>query len=93
VKFLAPFKARLEKVAVESTYNWYWLVDGLQALGYPVVLANPVAMEQYSGIKNTGETNDAFFLAEQLRLKILPTGYIYDAQLRPSVICCDGDFS
>ena len=40
VKFLAPFKKRLERVAVESTYNWYWLVDGLQALQYPVVLAN-----------------------------------------------------
>src|SRR5712691_2644618 len=45
-KFLAPFKKRLEQVAVESTYNWYWLVDGLQALKYPVVLANPAAMQQ-----------------------------------------------
>src|SRR5467141_2607536 len=68
VKFLSPYKKRLEQVAVESTYNWYWLVDGLQALRYPVVLANPAAMEQYSGIKNAGDTNDAFFLAEQLRL-------------------------
>src|SRR5438034_1333809 len=83
VKFLGPFKRRLEQVAVESTYNWYWLVDGLKALGYPVVLANPAAMEQYSGIKSAGDTHDAFFLAEQLRLKILPTGHIYDAQLRP----------
>jgi len=83
VKFLAPFKKRLEKMAVESTYNWYWLVDGLKALGYPVVLANPAAMEQYSGIKSAGDTHDAFFLAEQLRLKILPTGHIYDAELRP----------
>lgn len=83
VKFLAPFKKRLEQVAVESTYNWYWLVDGLQALGYPVVLANPAAMEQYRGIKHAGDTHDAFFLAEQSRLKILPTGYIYEAKLRP----------
>ena len=83
VKFLAPFKKRLEQIAVESTYNWYWLVDGLQALNYPVVLANPAAMEQYSGIKHADDTNDAFFLAELLRLKILPTGHIYDAQLRP----------
>jgi len=83
VRFLAPFKPRLEQVAVESTYNWYWLVDGLQGLGYPVVLANPAAMEQYSGIKSAGDTHDAFFLAEQSRLKILPTGYIYDAELRP----------
>src|ERR1019366_1683272 len=83
VKFLAPFKRRLERVAVESTYNWYWLVDGLQALKYPVVLANPAGMEQYSGIKHADDTNDAFFLAELLRLKILPTGHIYDAELRP----------
>jgi transposase len=83
VKFLAPFKARLEQVAVESTYNWYWLVDGLQALKYPVVLANPAAMQQYNGIKHVDDTNDAFFLAELSRLKILPTGHIYDAQLRP----------
>jgi len=30
VRFLSPFKKRLEQVAVESTYNWYWLVDGLR---------------------------------------------------------------
>jgi transposase len=83
VKFLAPFKQRLEQVAVESTYNWYWLVDGLRALDYPVVLANPAGMEQYSGIKHADDTNDAFFLAELLRLNILPTGHIYDAELRP----------
>src|SRR5882672_9278209 len=82
-KFLAPFKKRLEQVAVESTYNWYWLVDGLQGLKYPVVLANPAAMQQYSGIKHADDTNDAFFLAELVRLKILPTGHIYDEQLRP----------
>jgi transposase len=84
VKFLAPFKKRLEQVAVESTYNWYWLVDGLQALKYPVVLANPAGMEQYSGIKHADDNNDAFFLAELLRLRILPTGHIYDAQVRPT---------
>jgi transposase len=83
IKFLAPFKPRLEQAAVESTYNWYWLVDGLQAAGYPVVLANPAGMEQYRGIKHADDTNDAFFLAELLRLKILPQGYIYDAELRP----------
>src|SRR5215475_11077284 len=83
VKVLSPFKDRLERVAVESTYNWYWLVDGLRAQGYPVVLANPAGMEQYSGIKHADDTNDAFFLAELLRLNILPTGHIYDAQLRP----------
>jgi len=83
VKFLSPFKKRLATVAVESTYNWYWLVDGLQALKFDVVLANPAGMQQYSGIKHADDTNDAFFLAELLRLNILPTGHIYDAELRP----------
>src|SRR5579883_3029183 len=82
-QFLAPYKRRLAKVAVESTFNWYWLVDGLRAAGYPVVLANPAKMEQYGGLKHADDTNDAFFLAELLRLNILPTGHIYDAQLRP----------
>src|SRR5216117_2916201 len=83
VGFLSPFKQRLEQVAVESTYNWYWLVDGLRALKYPVVLANPAGMQQYNGIKHADDTNDAFFLAELLRLNILPTGHIYDLELRP----------
>ena len=76
-------KSRLKSLAVESTYNWYWLVDGLCALGYPVVLANPAEIEQYSGIKHADDKNDAYFLAELQRLNILPTGYIYDAKLRP----------
>lgn len=81
--FLRPMKKQLKSIAVESTYNWYWLVDGLRARGYPVHLANPAKMDQYSGIKHADDTNDAFFLAELQRLNILPTGYIYDPQLRP----------
>jgi hypothetical protein len=30
---LSPFQASLQGVAVESTFNWYWLVDGLQEQG------------------------------------------------------------
>lgn len=80
---LAPYKERLDTIAVESTYNWYWLVDGLQEAGYKVVLANPARIEQYDGIKHADDKNDAYFLAELLRLGVLPTGYIYDRQMRP----------
>ncbi len=80
---LKPFKKKLEKIAVESTYNWYWLVDGLQDRGYPVVLANPAAMEQYDGLKHADDKSDGFFLAEMLRLNILPTGNICDRKVRP----------
>jgi transposase len=82
-QFLAPYKERLEKVAVESTYNWYWLVDGLAQQGYPMVLANPAKIEQYRGLKHGDDTSDAYFIAELMRLGILPTAHIYDAQLRP----------
>ena len=46
---LEPYKAELAGIAVESTYNWYWLVDGLMDKGYRVSLANPAANEQYKG--------------------------------------------
>jgi transposase len=81
--FLKPYKPRLRSLAVESTYNWYWLVDGLCARNYPVLLANPAKIEQYNGIKHAEDTNDAYFLADLQRLNILPTGHIYDPQLRP----------
>ena len=83
VEFLEPLKPQLKSMAVESTFNWYWLVDGLRAQGYPIDLANPAAIEQYSGVKHADDTHDAYFLAELQRLGILPKAYIYDAKLRP----------
>ena len=83
LQFLKPWKPRFQSLAVESTYNWYWLVDGLRAHSYPIVLANPARIEQYSGLKHADDKSDAYFLAELQRLGILPTGHIYDPVLRP----------
>jgi transposase len=47
--FLAPWRAELAGVVVESTYNWYWLVDGLQAAGFVVHLANTTAIKNMMG--------------------------------------------
>jgi transposase len=80
---LKPFKKRLEKIAVESTYNWYGLVDGLQDHGYTVVLAHPAAMQQYDGLKHADDKSDGFFLAEMLRLDMPPTGNICARAVRP----------
>jgi transposase len=60
---LEPYRPQLKAVAVESTFNWYWLVDGLQAANYPVHLANPAAMVQYSGLKQTDDESDALWLS------------------------------
>lgn len=79
---LEPFKDRLEGVVVESTYNWYWLVDGLMEHGYNLHLANPSAIKQYGGLKHTDDKWDSFWLAHMLRLNILPEGYIYPKEQR-----------
>lgn len=79
---LRPFKDGLAGVAVESTFNWYWLVDGLMDLGYPLHLVNTSAVRQYEGLKFTDDRHDARWLAHLLRLGILPTGHIYPREDR-----------
>ena len=80
---LSLYSGTLEGVVVESTYNWYWLVDGLMAEGFTVHLANPSAIQKYTGLKHADDKHDAFWLAEMLRLDIFPTGYIYPKEERP----------
>ena len=80
---LEPYKAELAGIAVESTYNWYWLVDGLMDRGYRVLLTNPAGNEQYNGLKYTDDRHDSRWLARMLRLGIVATGYIYPKEERP----------
>jgi len=79
---LEPFRDQLEGIVVESTYNWYWLVDGLQDHGYNVHLANPSAIKHYEGLKHTDDKWDSYWLAHMYRLNILPQGYIYPKEHR-----------
>ena len=79
---LAPYRSELHGLVVESTYNWYWLVDGLMDAGYPVHLANTTAIQQYNGLKYSNDASDARYLAHLLRLGILREGYIYPAPQR-----------
>ena len=80
--FLAPWRAGLAGVVVESTYNWYWLVDGLQAAGFVVHLANTTAIKKCDGLKQSGDETDACYLAHLLRLCILPAGTILPTKHR-----------
>jgi transposase len=82
LKLLSPYKNKIKAVAVESTFNWYWLVDGLMTNGYKVKLVNTAAVKQYDGLKYSGDHQDAFHLAHLMRLGILPTGHIYPKELR-----------
>ena len=57
---LKSMKRRIVGLVVESTYNWYWLVDLLMEAGYKVHLANPSAIQKYSGLKHADDVHDAF---------------------------------
>jgi len=79
---LEPFREAIVGIVVESTYNWYWLVDGLMEAGFSVHLANTAAIVQYSGLKHTDDRSDARWLSHLLRLGILSEGYIYPKKER-----------
>ena len=79
---LEPHREELAGVVIESTYNWYWLVDGLMDAGYRVHLAHPSAIKKYEGLKHSGDFADAAYLAQLLRLGLLPEGYIYPREER-----------
>jgi len=83
LEVLRPYREEIVSIVVESTYNWYWMVDALMDEGYEVHLANPSAIQKYTGLKHSDDKDDAFWLAELLRLGILPEGYIYPKQERP----------
>lgn len=78
VGFLQPWREEIVAVVVESTYNWYWLVDGLQEAGFVVKLANTGAIKKYDGLKHSGDEADARQLAHLLRLGTCP----------PAPSCC-----
>lgn len=79
---IEPFRPFLSSIAVESTYNWYWLVDGLKDHGYAVDLVNTGAVRSYSGTKHTDDSDDARFLCDLQAMDRLPTGYVYPPKER-----------
>lgn len=83
LKQLEPYRDELEGIAVESTFNWYWLVDGLMDAGFRVRLVNTSAVKQYEGKKHTNDRHDARLLAHLQAVGVLPEGYIYPKEERP----------
>ena len=52
---LSPYREAIAGIAIESTFNWYWLVDGLMEEGYRMHLANTANMQEYGGLKYTDD--------------------------------------
>ena len=68
---------------IESTFNWYWIVDGLQARKVPVTLAHSLKLAAISSAKVKTDKRDALTLARLLRTDMIPESYIYPAEDRP----------
>jgi transposase len=88
VAALRSCPGELQGVAVESTYNWYWLVDGLQDAGFIVQLVNTTAVKQYDGLKHTGDASDARHLAQLMRLGSCPRAISTHANCARYAIYC-----
>jgi transposase len=68
---------------IESTFNWYWLVDGLRDRQIPVTLAHSLKLAAISRAKVKTDKRDALVLAQLLRADMIPHAYIYPAERRP----------
>ena len=81
--FFKPYKNQISAIAIESTYNGYWLIDGLMEEGYIVKLGNPAKMGDYSSLKEQNDKTDTKWLGTLLNLGIFPESYIYPKEDRP----------
>jgi transposase len=79
---IEPYRAEIQGIAIESTWNWYWLADGLMDAGYRVHLTNTLKAKQYEGLKYSDDRSDARWLAHMLSQGSLPEGYIYPKEDR-----------
>jgi transposase len=70
------------KVAIEATYNWYWLVDLLEQMGFEVSLSHPYKTKIIGEAKIKTDTIDSATLAQLLRVDFLPKSYIASPQTR-----------
>jgi hypothetical protein len=71
---LATYRDSIQGIVVESTYNWYWLVDGLMDEGHKIHLANTAAIQQYEGL--------------QYGWEFYPKDIFIQSNIDPYAICC-----
>ncbi len=82
MRWLEPYKPMLETV-VESSFNWYWLVDGLADSGFNICLAPTRDLAMITEAKVKTDRRDAFTLAKLLKAGVITQAYIYPKATRP----------
>jgi transposase len=69
-------------IGVESTFNWYWLIDGLTAHKVPAYLGHALYIKWSSGQKHKTDSIDARQIADLLRTDRFPLAYSYPPEMR-----------
>lgn len=75
-RFFDAFEKQELKIAVESTRNWYWLVDLLQEMGIETVLSNPEQTKAIAHARVKTDKVTAETITHLLRADLLPTCWI-----------------
>jgi transposase len=78
---LKPF-IRSIAVGVESTYNWYWILDGLKKYKVPCFLGHALYIKYRCGNKHKNDPVDARGIADLLRTNRFPLAYDYPEEMR-----------
>ncbi len=78
---IAPFRENIV-VAVECIFTWYWLADlcAREKIGF--VLGHALYMKAIHGGKAKNDKIDAHKIAVLLRGGMIPTAYVYPAEMR-----------
>lgn len=80
-QFITPFLPNLA-VGCESTYNYYWLLDGCREAGIPFYLGHALYMKAISGNKKKTDPLDATTIANLMRTNYFPQAYPYPREMR-----------
>lgn len=78
---LGRFQPGLELV-IESTFNWYWIVDLLQDHHFKVCLAHTMGLAMITKAKVKTDQRDAIALARTLRRGDIPEAFIFPRRMR-----------
>jgi transposase len=81
LEILKPY-LRSITVGVESTYNWYWILDGLKRYKVPCHLGHALYIKYRCGNKHKNDPVDAHGIADLLRTNRFPLAYDYPEEMR-----------
>lgn len=81
MSFITPYKQSLT-VGVESTYNWYWLLDQLKEHGITCALGHALYISRMKTSKHKNDPVDAQDIADLLRTNKFPLAYDYPKEMR-----------